>query len=132
MKMTLEGLENLDLEIDFDEIIPEAIDAAMPLLVDATKNAIQSSIRHPDESTGDLIRSVEATPAKRVRGGGFYAGIRFKGKGKNGTRNGLKAAQMEYGNSDQIPAPFADRAAHFASAAVTAAVQNHIDKKVGK
>ena len=132
MKMTLETIGAADLDLNLDELIPAAIDEAMPVLVDATKNAIQSSIRHPDESTGDLIRSVEAIPAKRVRGGGYYAGIRFKGKGRNGTRNGLKAAQMEYGNSDQIPAPFAARAAHFAAKAVTAAVQNHIDRELSK
>ena len=132
MKMTLENLGNLDLELDFDEIIPAAIDEAMPLLVDATKEAIRSSIRHPDESTGDLIRSVTAGKAKKVRGGGYHAAIQFKGTGKNGTRNGLKAAQMEYGNSDQLPAPFADRAVHSVQNAVTAAVENYLAKELGE
>lgn len=133
--VNLGGMDGLEYQIDLDELIPEAIDEAMPILVEATKDAIRSRIRNPDRSTGDLINSVEATKCKKVRGGGYYAAIRFKGKGRNGVRNGLKAAQMEYGHDGppiQHQAPFADRAAHFASAAVTAAVQNHIDKKVGE
>lgn len=133
--VNLGGMDGLEYQIDLDKLIPEAVDEAMPILVKATKNAIRSVIRNPDRSTGDLINSVTGTKCKKVRGGGYYAAIRFEGKGRNGVRNGLKAAEMEYGHDDpyvQTKAPFADRAVHFSSAAVTAVVQNHIDKELGE
>ena len=131
MKMELSGLSALQkgLDLDMQSLMPEAIDSAMPILVEATRNAIRESIRHPDQSTGELVGSVTAKKAKELRSGDFYASVDFIGTGSNGTRNALKAAEMEYGNSAQAAAPFADRAVHAAQSAVHAAIEDFIAKR---
>ena len=119
------------LDIDLDNIIPEALDYASHFLVETTKDAIDSVVSHDDRSTGELIASVTAGKAKKVKGGGYYVAIKFPGTGSNGTRNGLKAAELEYGNTrGQDPAPFADRAAYFAESEIAEAVGRYIEEAI--
>lgn len=109
---------DLEITLDLEGLVEEALNEGAEILAEETRSAIQSVIRHPDRSTGDLVASVTAKKAKKVKGGGYYAAVAFQGTGSNGTRNGLKAAQLEYGNSHQIATPFADRAAHAAESKV--------------
>ena len=116
----------------FDDAIVEALDIGAQILVKETRKAIKTSIKHPDKSTGDLIRSVKAKKVRRMRGTGYYAAIAFDEESSNGTPNGLKAAEMEYGNIDQTPRPFADRAVYAAEGKVREAVENHLAKELGE
>lgn len=120
--------KDLRIELDMESLIPEALEEGAQVLADETKSAIRSVIRHPDRSTGDLVASVTAKKGKKVKGGGYFAAVAFQGTGRNGTRNGLKAAELEYGNSRQIATPFADRAVHAAESRVTEIVE----KKLGE
>lgn len=136
MKVTLTNLNELTA-LDgfgetFDEAIVEALNIGAEILAEETRKAIKTSIKHPDKSTGDLIRSVKAKKVRRMRGTGYYAALAFEEKSSNGTPNGLKAAEMEYGNMDQTPRPFADRAVYAAEGKVRDVVENHLAKELGK
>lgn len=131
MKLDID-IPELEFVLALDDLVPEALSAAMPVLVSATKDSIREVVRHPDRSTDDLIDSVSAGNARRTKGGGFYAPIRFTGTGSNGTRNGLKAAELEYGNSQQPATPFADRAVHAVEDQFAEIVENYLEKKLNK
>lgn len=130
MKFNIAG--DFQIDLDLEEAIPEALNAAMPALVSATKSAIQSVIRHPDQSTGALVASVTASDAKEVKGGGYYAAIKFPGTDANGIRNGLKAAELQYGNSYQPSTPFQERAIYQAMDKVVQTFEDYLAKELNK
>lgn len=130
MKLDVTNLDALKFDIPLEEIMPEAIDNVMPHLVSATHNAVKASIRHEDTSTGELLASIGANDAKQNRAGGYYAGIKFPGTGSNGTRNALKAAELEYGNSYQAAAPFADSAVNESEGKILKTVEAFVKKAV--
>ena len=132
MKLDVSQSGGLLLDIDLDDIIPEELDNSVHYLVESTKEAVSSVIRHPDRSTGELVASVKAGKAKKVKGGGYYVPIVFPGTGSNGTRNGLKAAELEYGNAYQNATPFSDRAAHAAENDIARAVEDYIGRRLGE
>ena len=132
MKFNIAQESGFHIDVALDEVIPAALDAAMPALVSATKSAVQSVIRHPDESTGALVASVTATKTREVKGGGYYAAITFPGTDANGIRNGLKAAELEYGNSYQPSTPFQDRSISQAMDKVVGTFEDYLAKELNK
>lgn len=132
MKFNIAQDSDFHIDVALEDVIPEALDAAMPALVSATRDAIQSVIRHPDQSTGALVASVKATKARQVKGGGYYAAITFPGTDQNGIRNGLKAAELEYGNSYQPSTPFQERAISQAADKVVRTFEDYLAKELNK
>ena len=69
-------LENLGAK--FDEIAPQMIDEATPILEKSIKRKL---LRHKD--TGELINSIKAKKAKPVKGGGYYGYVTATGVAKS-------------------------------------------------
>jgi hypothetical protein len=109
MKFDVSQSGGFHLEFDVS-MLEDAVNAGAKVLEETTKQMLAGN-----RDTGDLIASVSAGAAKyKPKYGGYYAPIRFVGTGSNGTRNGLKAAELEYGNTRQTASPFADRSVHAA------------------
>ena len=68
-------LENLGAK--FDEIAPQMIDEAAPILEESMNRKL---LRHKD--TGELINSIKAKKAKPVKGGGYYGYVTATGVAK--------------------------------------------------
>ena len=71
---------DLEITLDLEGLVEEALNEGAEILAEETRSAIQSVIRHPDRSTGDLVASVTAKKAKKVKGGGYYAAVAFQGR----------------------------------------------------
>lgn len=112
--------------LEFDvSMLEDAVNAGAKVLEEATKQMLEGN-----RDTGDLIASVKAGEAEyKPKYGGYYAPILFVGTGSNGTRNGLKAAELEYGNTAQSASPFADRAVHAAEARATEVMTKIVEDK---
>ncbi len=137
-----EGLT--DFLPDFDDVSKEMLQAAAPVLVEKTKNAVKGVIKHDGDS--ELVNSVKAGKPKRNKWGGYEISAEFKGESKTKTyrhskkkrskkhavSNALKAIWKEYGIPGRgIPAqPFLEKAASAAEDQVVDIMQNVFDKKV--
>ena len=134
--------------IGFDEIAEEALKEASPILRDATIEACQAVIQHPNDS--ELVKSWKATPPKATKSKDAYiANIVPKGnstdqyyyaqdgrgghsKRKYPVSNALKAIWLNYGvNGRQDPRPFLENAAKNCENEVEAKIQEVFNRKVG-
>lgn len=114
MKFDISQSGGFNLEFDVS-MLEDAVNAGAKVLEESTKQMLAGN-----RDTGELIASVTAGEAKyKPQYGGYYAPIRFVGTGSNGTRNGLKAAELEFGNTRQTASPFRDRAVHAAEGRAT-------------
>ena len=133
-------LENLGAK--FDEIAPQMIDEAAPILEESMKRKL---LRHKD--TGELINSIKAKKAKPVKGGGYYGYVTATGvaKGKvykrarkkggystEGYRNYQKMLALEFGTSKQPPTPFLQSAVNDAESEVLSKMQEVFNREVEK
>ena len=142
LSFEFEGLT--DMLPDFDEVSKEMLQAAAPVLVDKTKNAVKGVIKHDGES--ELVNSVKAGTAKKNKWGGYEISAEFKGESrtktyrhsktkrgkKHAVSNALKAIWKEYGIPGRgIPAqPFLEKAAKAAEDEAVDIMQNVFDEKV--
>lgn len=121
-------LDELRFVEDLDELSKEICEKGAQSLASHTKSALSGHSR-----TGSLVRSIGTGKAKYIaKYGGYHASVTFRGKDSKGVRNGLKAAQLEYGNSRQPASPFVDRAMNSAEAEITALAERTISGRLGK
>lgn len=118
------GLQKLLSECsDLDRIAPIMLQEAAPIAVEAMKKRLEPhstagtrktgiTYRHGGKTavytyvqTGDLKESVKAEKPKREKGE-WSVTVGFDGYDSKGVANDLKANQLEYGNSNQVPTPF--------------------------
>ena len=102
--------KQLDNLINIDDVAPKMLIEASPIYVKAIKANINRVIRHKDTSTGSLVKSVKIKKPKKAKTGAWIANVTFDGKDDKGTRNGLKAMELQYGNSHQQATPFLESA----------------------
>lgn len=82
--------------------------------------------------TGALERSITIDKPKRSKNGNLYIRIYFKGKDSNGVSNGLKAAILEHGKSDQPKRPFVRSAVEQTEDEINREMQRIFDSEVSR
>lgn len=82
--------------------------------------------------TGALERSITIDKPKRSKNGNLYIRIYFKGKDSNGVSNGLKAAILEHGKSDQPKRPFVRSAVEQTEDEINKEMQRIFDSEISK
>ncbi|MCD7736963.1 MAG: hypothetical protein LUI07_08410 [Lachnospiraceae bacterium] len=113
-----------------DEIGKKAVNAAVPTLeASISASAAQSASR--GYSTGAMARSIKGGKAK-INNYGVYAAVTIKGTDSNETRNGEKAAYLEYGTSKQPARPFMRRGVKAAEGAAQAAMEQVVEQEIRK
>lgn len=131
MRFDISGIgEGLELEgyDNIDDVSKEICEKGAEILAAHTKSALSGHHR-----TGRLIGSVGPGKPKYIdKYGGYHCSVLFKGKDSHGIRNGLKAAQLEYGNSRQPATPFIDRAISSAESEINAMAERTITGRYGK
>lgn len=101
------------------------------IIADEVKKGLQSAIRHQDESTGDLEKSMYL--AHMVDENGYiYTEIGFAGYDSKGVPNILKARALESGTSKQKKSPFVRKAFNSARDRCMAAMQKTVDEEIQK
>ena len=82
--------------------------AAAPVYLGHAKRILSATIRHKEKSSGEMIANAKMSKVRKVKTGGVKVQLTFKGTNSEGTRNALKAFEMEYGNSRQPATPWID------------------------
>lgn len=101
------------------------------IIADEVRKGLRAAIRHPDESSGDLERSMFL--AHMVDENGYiYTEIGFAGYDSKGVPNILKARAMESGTSRQPKTPFIRKAFNSAKERCMAAMQKTVDDEIKK
>ena len=119
--------EQLSKYSDVEEIAPKMIDEATPILVKSIQRRLAI---HKD--TGDLIKSATTSKAKKIKNGGYYARIFFKGYDAKKVANNIKAVNLEYGNVRGEPAqPFMDASINDVEQQVVNKMQEVFNREVG-
>lgn len=120
-----EFIKHLGRLADVDRIAPQMIDEAMPILERNVKAEVSKHV-----VSGDLLRSIKITKAKKTKGGGYYACVRPTGKDKKGVRNMEKMVYLEYGTSQQSPTPTLTKAIKDSESAVLKKMQEVFEREV--
>lgn len=116
----LERLEN------FDEIVPEILGEAVPILEKHVKSEVS---KH--KKTGSLYESIKAgKPSKNKYG--WYVAVTPTGSDENGVRNAEKLVYMEYGTSKEAATPVLTKALNDAQEEVTEKLQELFDEVVNE
>lgn len=127
-----------------EEICTEALQEAAPILEESMKAVLKAG---GHELSGELIKSIKATKAKRAKNGAFIVNVRptgyssinsyaVKGKGEKVRKyplsNTAKAIFLEYGvNGRQMARPFLDASTNRAQTAALRKMQEVYERKVG-
>lgn len=117
-------------DTSFDEIAKEALDAASPVLSDATRKALEHSANR-GYATGKMVSMVKATSAKKTKTDAWIVVARPTGKDAKGVRNALKAGVMEYGSAHETARPWLATATKNAESDALTKMQEVYNQKVG-
>lgn len=126
----------------FEKIAPEMLNAAAPILVDSTKSALQSVIKHPGDS--ELVNSIKARKPKITKTDACILNVVPTGVSKNmhhwwrtgvtkyPVTNVLKAIWLQYGVSGRMPAkPWLFKAKNQRGYEILARMQQKYDELIG-
>lgn len=134
------------LKTDIDELCKGMLKDCAPTLVESMKKAVDGAIRHKDESTGELVKSIKARTPSKCKTGGYLVYIGPSGYSKNyydrmsktkkqvrkyEMSNAFKLIIMEYGLHGQPATPSMEKSIHAASNKITDLMQEYYNKKVG-
>lgn len=135
MSMEVNFPEDLMSELfdtSFDEIAKEALEAASPVLVRSSQNALQRSVSSRGTySKGVMVPTTKATKAKKTKTDAWIVTVRPVGKDAKGVRNSLKAGVLEYGSAHEAARPWLTNASKNAEAEATEKMQEVYNRKVG-
>ena len=114
-QMPTDFLDQLSrLEERTDEVIPKVLEAGGEVVLGAVRGNLRSVLS--GKSTGELERSLGLSPAKMDR---------------DGKRNAMLAAILEYGKHNQPPRPFLKPAKSASRAPAIAAMKRKLEKELG-
>lgn len=113
MDELLKKLSKLSDKAKVDAIAKKAIDAGRQTVADAMRSSI-GSMEYGPYATGSVSASVVSTPSK-INSYGAYSVALPTGYDDHGTRNGEKAAYLEYGAKNLMPRPWRTRAVNSAT-----------------
>lgn len=112
---------------DIDRYAPLMIDGAIPILEQQVKVGLS---KH--EVSGDLIKSMKKTKAKKAKSGEYAASVEPSGTDRKGVRNVEKMLYLEYGTSRQPATPVLAKAIKDSEKEVLTTMQAIFDREVGK
>lgn len=110
------------------QIAKACIDEAAPVMESAYRSAL-ASVEYGPNSTGSASASVSLYGTKE-NSLGIYNVARPVGKDAKGTRNGEKAALLEYGTANMPARPWVNRAHHAAEKPCTEIVKKRLEEEV--
>jgi len=132
-------------DVTFEQLSKKALTEVMPDVLNATKEAIRSSVKHSGES--ELVDSVKCFEPRMTKDGeGASITCMPTGKSKSGNsyhtvsrgrdrvmnvNNNDKAFWLEYGTVKQPAAPWKDRAINSAEEKATRKIQEVIERELG-
>lgn len=116
----VDGIDDLIRELDeagkFDDIAPEMIEAALPILEDSLKETVQNEA-NKGYATGEMVASIKKSRVMRNQYG-YFGIVHPTGTDKKGVRNIEKLAYLHYGTCKQEARPVVNKAVF------------HVEKKV--
>ena len=120
-----------------EEIGKKMLNAGARILRDKVDNNLKKVLytnRSYDKSypTGALERSITIDKPKRSKKGNLFIRIYFKGKDSKGVSNGLKAAILEHGKSNQPKRPFVRPAVEQTRDEINREMQRIFESEVSK
>ena len=104
---------------DVDKYAPQMLNEALPILEKNVKAEVEKVsqagrvitytytsksgkvIKATRKQSGDLLKSIKISKAKKTKYGGYYASVHPSGTDKKGVRNMEKMVYMEYGTRGQ-------------------------------
>ena len=132
-------LDKLSSKAKVDEIAKGAVNAAKDVVAGSMSGAIASSEGHrggngarhrANRSTGSVAGSVKATAAK-VNSYGVFSVAKPDGRDANGTRNGKKAALLEYGAPQFSARPWRSHATSSVEGLCTKIIEDYVKSEMG-
>ena len=132
-------LDKLSSKAKVDDIAKGAVNAAKDIVAGTMSGAIASSEGHrggngarhrANRSTGSVAGSVKSTAAK-VNSYGVFSVAKPDGRDANGTRNGKKAALLEYGTPQFSARPWRSRAVSSAEGQCVRIIEDYVKSEMG-
>ena len=112
---------------DVDRIAPQMIDEAMPILERNVKAEVSKHV-----VSGDLLKSIKISKAKKTKNGGYYSSVRPTGTDKKGVRNMEKMVYLEYGTKKQPARPVLTKALRDSETAVLNKMEEVFKREVSR
>lgn len=122
-------LKQIEQASNLDNIAPEIINEALPILEESLKNTVQQEA-DKGYATGEMAESIKKSRAKRNQYG-YFGIVRPTGKDKKGVRNMEKLAYLHYGTSKQQARPVVTKAVFHAERGIIAKMQECFNRMVG-
>ncbi|MCC8067865.1 MAG: HK97 gp10 family phage protein [Clostridiales bacterium] len=119
-----------ELGSNADDIAKKAVNEAVPIMKASIKSSAAQSVTK-GYSTGALVSGIKSSKAK-INSYGVYAAVTISGTDAKGTRNGEKAAYLEYGTSKQPARPFMKRGVKNAEGSAKAIMEQVFESEVNK
>lgn len=120
MAREIEGLANVD------QIAPEVLEAAAPILEKALKRQVRAEA-NKGYATGDLEGSIKANKPKKNQYG-YFVSVTATGKDRKGVRNNEKLAYLNNGTSKQQARPVIAKARQQAEGECLRAMQEKFNE----
>ncbi len=127
------------LKHPFEEVAPKILEDAAPILLESTKTALRSVIKHPGDS--ELVNSVKSSKPKVTNTDacivacyptGYSKNTYTKGSRKYPVTNAAKAFWLEYGVAGRQPArPWRDKANNARKAEIESTMQKKYNELMG-
>jgi len=112
---------------DVDRIAPQMLNEALPILERNVKSEVSKHV-----VSGDLLKSIKISKAKKTKSGGYYASVTPTGTDKKGVRNMEKMVYLEYGTKKQTARPTLTKAIKDSESAVLDKMQEVFNREVSK
>lgn len=112
---------------DVERVAPKMIDEAMPILERNVKAEVSKHV-----VSGDLLKSIKISKAKKTKKGGYYSSVHPTGKDSKGVRNMEKMVYLEFGTKKQPPRPTLTKALKDSESAVLAKMQEVFEREVSR
>lgn len=112
-------------------ILKMAVFDGAAIVADEVRSRLEANIKHPDKSTGELLKSMYLAKMKD-ESGYVYSEIGFAGYDSRGVPNIIKVNAMESGTSKQKKKPFIRPAFNAAQGRCISAMSETVDNEIQK
>ena len=131
---TIKRMESLGT--NYDKVVKEVLKEGVTPLYEAAKlnlkNVIGKETKTESESTGDLLKSLSTTKPYQMANGSWNVKVGCAGYDRKGVPNGMKAAVLERGKSNQSAKPWIKPARSKARKECISKMQKTLEDEVEK